>query len=171
MIYLVMGYGCHLTKKIIQYLDFVLGKLQDGDIVITSGGFTQQKSAPGISEAGVMRRYLKEKCFKDITFLKEENSITTYQNLKNCLNIISKLKHDMEIIIVCDSSRLIKIWIMSLFIFKNQMPKIITQDLSNNLFEKIMQIFIATPLDLMAEVFPFLKKMKEERKRRLMKIS
>ncbi len=171
MIYLVMGYGCHLTKKITQYLDCVLENLNNGDVVITSGGFTQQKSAPGLSEALVMEKYLKEKCSKDITFLKEEGSITTYQNLQNSKCIILTIKPKAEIVIVCDFSRSIKIWIMSLFIFGVPMPRIITQDLSENCYEKVKQVFVATPLDLLAEIFPILRKIKEERKRRLMKIS
>lgn len=171
MIYIVMGYGCHLTKKIMQYLNCVLENLKNGDIVITSGGFTQQKTASGISEALMMEEYLKEGCSKNVTFIKEESSITTYQNLKNSKCVISQIKKDNKITIVCDFSRSIKIWIMSLFIFGVPMPRIITQNLSESCYEKIKQIFVATPLDLLAEILPILRRIKEGRKRKLMKIS
>jgi hypothetical protein len=44
-------------------------------------------------------------------------------------------------------------------------------DLTVGWREKVKQIFIATPLDLLASIIPILNKIKDQRKRKSIKIS
>ena len=62
-IVVVCGYGCHLDSP----LDWVyLPRIkrfiseQSPDLVILCGGYTQRKSAPGISEARLMFNWLRK---------------------------------------------------------------------------------------------------------------
>ena len=52
----VLGYGCHLTTEIGEYLEKVASFVAHNptEAIITSGGFTNQKTAPERTEAGMM---------------------------------------------------------------------------------------------------------------------
>ncbi|MDP2648176.1 MAG: hypothetical protein Q8P35_02980, partial [Candidatus Yanofskybacteria bacterium] len=63
---IVCGYGCHLVTPdsrdtpLKNYLDRVVQFLNTHrpSAVVLCGGYTQQKSAPGVSEAALMRDYI-----------------------------------------------------------------------------------------------------------------
>ncbi len=57
----VLGYGCHLTQPMKNYLDSVISFVKRNGVtaIVATGGYTNRKSAPGISEAGMMASYLK----------------------------------------------------------------------------------------------------------------
>lgn len=171
MIYLVLGYGCHLNLDTRFYLETVSDHIIKESPTIVSGGFTNQKSAPGKSEAGIMKQFFQGNGFSDLVV--EESSITTLENLENCKKIIvgSDKYRGKKIIIFCDSCRALKVWLMSLFIFGIPTPRIITVDVTRNWFKKMKQIFIATPLDLLAMAIPFVRKLQRQRKERIIKIS
>lgn len=78
--------------------------------IICCGGHTQQKTAPGVSEAGLMAEYISAQFYKqdlDIFFqiYKSESSYTTYYNILYASYYISQLFASSEkpkyIIIVC----------------------------------------------------------------------
>ncbi len=168
-IYIVPGYGSYLNTETRRYLDFVSTHLKDGGIVITSGGCTQQKSAPNVSEANFMKEYLEKNKHKKLSFIKEEKSLTTRENLQNCKKIISELNlgKDINITIFCDSSRFPKIWVMSIFIFGVPTPKIISTDVFHNFLKTIRQIFLSTPSDFLEIFFPFVRNIKRKRKQKM----
>lgn len=168
--YVILGYGCNLTDKIKKYLNHVCLYVRRYDNVIVSGGYTSNKTAPDISEAMMMEEYLRKYFFlKNI--IKEDGSITTLDNLINSKKIISERSEMSQVIIFYSSSRLLKVWMMSLFIFGIPMPKIISYDFGESWFEKMKQTFIATPLDLLAMVIPFFRKLQRERKLRIINTS
>ena len=91
----VCGYGCHLRgpegrpTPLIPYLERVAAFINrhDPELVIFCGGHTQRKSAPGVSEAGLMSSYLDHDQMvlpgKRTDFRNEHGSYTTYENIRN----------------------------------------------------------------------------------------
>jgi hypothetical protein len=168
---IVPGYGSYLRKETKRYLDFVSDNLKDGDIVITSGACTQQKTAPNIREASFMKEYIEKNSNKKLLFIKEEKSLTTRENLQNCKKIIQKLDLDknIEIVIFCDLYRSLKIWIMSLFIFGMPIPKIMSIDVFQSFVKTMKQLLFSTPSDFLEIFFPFIRKIKKKRKNKMIK--
>ena len=113
----VCGYGCHLDTPLRPYLDRVFRFIQDEhpNAVIFCGGFTQKKTAPGVSEAGLMRKYIKADQFSELMFrvFEEYDSYTTYANIQNaawrignwliCRGIFGDEK--IRITIFCEATR------------------------------------------------------------------
>ncbi len=85
----VCGYGCHLDTPLKLYLDKVADFINrhNPELVIFCGGHTQRKSAPGVSEAGLMSSSLDHDQMvlpgKRTDFAVEVDSYTTYANIQN----------------------------------------------------------------------------------------
>lgn len=109
----VCGYGCHLDTPLRPYLDKVAAFInqRDPDAVIFCGGYTQQKSAPGVSEAGLMSSYLdhdqKINPGKKAEFFQEGSSYTTLYNIEGASEIIRRQLciADGRITIFCEATR------------------------------------------------------------------
>lgn len=165
----VLGYGCHLTEPMKKYLDFIVSFTKAGNVaaIITTGGYTNRKSAPGISEAGMMATYLMERDIATPIFL-EETAITTNENLCSVLRIAREQKlTNKRVVVFCDSARSFKVRILARLIL-GRWPEIKTYELTKGLIPKIKQLLIATPLDVLASQFPFLEKMELRRKEHIM---
>lgn len=81
----VCGYGCHLDTPLKPYLDRVVRFInkQLPDLVVFCGGYTQGKSAPGVSEASLMTGYVKEKLAGlHVDIVSEDGSYTTLENIR-----------------------------------------------------------------------------------------
>lgn len=95
-ILIINGYGCHLDTPLKPYLDRVV--LFFNDIpwfvypqLIFSGGPTQQKTAPGVTEAGLMARYVSKHPNRRIRFskfFKEDMAFTSYDNISRSAELI-----------------------------------------------------------------------------------
>lgn len=161
----VLGYGCHLHKKMERYLQTIVHFIHTHPVekVILSGGYTNPISAPGISEAAMMRRYLIERV--KVPIILEEASRTTTENLQhiNKLFIIKHQKKDKTLVVFCDTARKSKVRILGRIIF-GFTPKIQTYSLTTSLLSHIKQIFIATPLACLALYVPFLNKLEIKRR-------
>ncbi len=165
----VLGYGCHLTQPMKNYLDSVISFVKRNGVtaIVATGGYTNRKSAPGISEAGMMASYLKERGVKTPIIL-EEASVTTNGNLRSVDRIIRE-QHlvDQRLVIFCDRARSFKVKILARLIL-GCWPEVRTYELTKGLVAKIKQIFVATPLNLLSSQFPFFEKMELRRKERIM---
>jgi len=165
----VLGYGCHLTEPMRKYLDLVARFVKKNKVVaiIATGGYTNRKSAPGISEARMMAAYLEE---QGVTapILLEEMAVTTNQNLRGVARIIRERQlTDKRVIIFCDNARSLKVKILARLIL-GYWPETKTYELTRGLVAKIKQLVIATPLDVFASRFPFFEKMELRRKEHIM---
>ncbi len=112
----VCGYSCHLednnphVQGYREYLNRVFRFIQDHhthmSVVIFCGGFTQQKTAPGVSEAGLMCEYTQANHFMSKVVIENE-SFTTFANIKNSAHIIlNKLAMaSCRITIFCEATR------------------------------------------------------------------
>jgi hypothetical protein len=166
----VMGYGCEFNENMRLYLNTVADFLVENHEVcgvILTGGFTNRKSCPGISEAGMMETNLRLMGVEQIIFL-DEKARTTMENINGVKRFI--LEEDLdeeEILIFCDSSRSLKIKILAYWILGEwvETKKI---DLTQGLFKKLKQLLIYTPFDLLAALFPSLEKLQLKRKEWIM---
>jgi hypothetical protein len=165
----VLGYGCHLTEPMKRYLDSVVSFVETNKIavVVTTGGYTNRKSAPGISEAGMMAAYLKERGVETPIIL-EEAAVTTNENLRSVGQILRE-RHldDKRMVVFCDSARSFKVKIIARLIL-GRWPEVKTCELTKGLVTKLKQVFVATPLDVLASQFPFFEKMELRRKEHIM---
>ena len=165
----VLGYGGHLTEPIKKYLDLVGSFAMAGNVaaIITTGGYTNRKSAPGVSEAGVMAAYLKE-CGVTTPILLEETAVTTNENLRGIARITREQRvTNKRVVIFCDNARSLKVKILAWLILGHWL-EIKTYELTKGLIAKIKQLVIATPLDILASQFPFFEKMELRRKEHIM---
>jgi len=167
IIVVILGYGCHLTDNLKNYLDkaikFIKKDKNSIHLVICSGGFTNQKTAPGVSEAMLMAKYLLDHYVRTpLAF--DSLPISTNENVKNIKKFLTKNSPDQyQITIFCDSSHSLKVKLASLFIL-GFWPKTITHDLTQNFFLKVKQILINTPLNLLAIKISFFQKLELKRK-------
>lgn len=110
-IVVVCGYGCHIDTPLRPYLGRVFRFVQDQhpNIVIFCGGFTQKKSAPGVSEARLMQDYtqLNEWPAFMLKTLTDESSYTTYGNIENASRLIRYVlkEKDVQVTIFCEATR------------------------------------------------------------------
>ena len=165
----VLGYGCHLTEPMKNYLNSVVSFVETNCVVaiVVAGGYTNRKSAPGVSEAGTMAAYLKE-CGVRNPIILEETAVTTNENLRGVARITSERRlTNKRVVIFCDNARGLKVKILAWLIL-GHWPKIKTYKLTKGLAAKIKQLVIATPLDILASQFPFFEKMELRRKEHIM---
>ncbi len=154
---IILGYGCNPNGyRIEDYLAFsveIKKELGNDYLFLPSGGFTNPRQFPGISEAGMMKERLLEISNSNIPFLDiEQGSFTTNQNLENCAQIIKK--YDIsEVVVICDSIRALKVKIIAKRYLDNCTIKIIGFDFKRSLKEKLRQI-PATIKDILSLFFP-----------------
>jgi len=165
----VLGYGCHFTEPMKNYLNSVVSFVATNGVtaIVATGGYTNRKSAPGISEAGMMAAYLKEHGVT-VPILLDETAVTTNENLRS----VPRITHergltDKRVVIFCDNARSLKVKILARLIL-GHWPETKTYELTKGLVSKIKQFVIATPLDILASQFPFFEKMELRRKEHIM---
>lgn len=116
---LVCGYGCALTDGLERYLDRVSKFAWDWnpDILILSGGFTQQMSSHHVSEARVMEEYLVARNPKLIcVIVRDEQAYTTPDNIKSAARILHGQSLDplqCEIVVFCEATRALKVALLA----------------------------------------------------------
>jgi hypothetical protein len=116
-ILIVCGYGCHLVPELKGYLDRVIefcNKHQPKWILL-SGGYTQKKSAPGISEAHLMLDYVQPKLtyYPGMMFI-DDDSYTSPDNIERAVRRIRSynpkcLEGDLILTVFCEATRALKI--------------------------------------------------------------
>ncbi|MDO8492906.1 MAG: ElyC/SanA/YdcF family protein [bacterium] len=114
-IVVVCGYGCHLVPELKEYLNKVIQftNQEKPDCFILCGGFTQRKSAPGVSEAALMKSYIvpQLKYIPDFVFL-EEDSYTSPDNIQNAaVKVRTKQLMDKgtKMTVFCEATRALKV--------------------------------------------------------------
>ncbi|MEK7640682.1 MAG: ElyC/SanA/YdcF family protein [Patescibacteria group bacterium] len=168
---LVCGYGCHLTESLKRYLDFVANYLLSStmtNLVITSGGYNNLKTAPGICEAHLMRDYflaagVTQKIICEIVARTSEGNLYwTRHTLHNCaFDAPSEMLEAMPLKIFCDSIRKFKVAYMAKRIFKCPI-QIIGYDFGRSLKEKVAQSLVFTPIEIAAFHIPMLGRKLDE---------
>ena len=120
-IVVVCGYGCHLVPELQGYLDRVaeFAIRHRPDCFIFCGGFTQRKSAPGVSEARMMREYIIPKLiqanFRNFREYLEDDSYTTLDNIERAAMKIQGMEwlwlsgQDMKLTVFCEATRALKV--------------------------------------------------------------
>lgn len=158
-IVLVCGYGCHLTSKLRGYLEHVARYLEGRSSVanvVLSGGYTQEISAPGISEADLMSGFLRRANISH-PLVKEEAAVTTVENLRATQRLLGEelgFWDHFTLTIFCDSMRAFKVRYLARRIFRGIPLHIVPHDFRRSLLEKGKQYLLATPLEIFGFHFP-----------------
>jgi len=158
----VLGYGCHLHEEMKNYLRLVADWLRNRNdvVVITTGGFTNPVSAPGVSEAMMMAEYLL-KIELDAPIIVEEQARTTKENLLNVRRILYEQNlQPKSITIFGDGIRGFKVRVLAKAIFKVRPIKFIGYDLTKRWKSKVKQMLIGTPVEILGYYLSFIEKAK-----------
>ena len=115
----VLGYGCHLTPAVRRFLDAASRDIselcqspKEGErpLLITSGGFTNPRSAPGVSEAARFADYLRQSRGVGLEVALDEEALTTLHNIRGVHRILRERQIAAEqVVICCDEARQEKI--------------------------------------------------------------
>jgi len=113
---LVCGYGCVLDESYRLYLNRIAGFLNIDKpcYIVFSGGPTQQKSAPGKTEAGVMCEYVKTLCpeLDKLGWITDTDAFTSLDSIKYLQKAL-ELYDIGNVVVFCDSSRALKVKLMA----------------------------------------------------------
>lgn len=122
------------------------------ELVIASGGCTNKKSAPHLSEAEVIADFLRKEEVK-VPILLENSACTTKENL---LGVKRKLEEEQikpkVILIFCEKSRQWKIRFFAKRILGNSFI-LLKQNLGTKPIVNFLQIAVVTPLEIIAHYF------------------
>ena len=109
------GYGCHLLPELRGYLDRIVdfANKNEPDCFLFCGGFTQRKSAPGVSEAALMRGYVIPRLmYVPARVLLEEDSYTTQDNGEKMAKTIHAeclMDKKTKLTVCCEAIRALKV--------------------------------------------------------------
>lgn len=170
IILVVLGYGCRLTERVKKYLDSVVEFTRHNNCsaIITCGGATQGVR-PERTEADVMAAYL----FPFVTPLthREETALTTLQSLRAIKRLLWRGKvRGSRVVIFCDHAHRFKVKLLAR-IELGIWPEVHTYPLTVGRWPVFKQLFIATPLDVLAALVPVLEKLAIKRKERIIERS
>ena len=113
-LFAIFGYGCHLNTELKQYLDnnVEFANRERPDCMVFSGGFTQRKSAPGVSEARLMKDYVIPRlCYTPKYILLEEDSYTTPDNARRLAENAEWFSWTAQtkLTVACEATRALKV--------------------------------------------------------------
>lgn len=152
----VCGYGVKLTPNLRHYLDEVVRYLDGKDThveVITSGGFTNPREKPNVSEAGLMAGYLRSKNGFRNDIFREDRALTTLQNLRFAKKHLSQ-RRPPQITIFCDSVQAFKVEFLAKRIFRGSKVVVRGIDFGRTEKETIIQLCLSTPLVILGYYLP-----------------
>jgi len=169
----VLGYGCHLTPEVRDYLDrvvaFVKGRINC--VIILTGGFTDKRNAPGISEARMMELYLKERGVTQEIIL-DETARTTNENI----TAINRIMHERgyaqcaDVDIFCDWAHQFKVKFAAGRTSSIPTCHYLTHSVTKGFARVGKQLIIATLLCWIANRIPFFQRLEVLRKQWLQRI-
>lgn len=174
-IVIVCGYGCHLDTPLRPYLDRVFRFIQNEhpNAVIFCGGYTQCKTAPSISEAGLMREYTRADQFPSfmLKVFVDDNSYTTFENIKNAAEIIRQQLciADGRITIFCEATRSANVIMLARHFMGDLVDSIDDISVETDSWERADPFKQAGNLihNKLAVTFPWLGLAERERRRRM----
>ncbi|MCC6405285.1 MAG: YdcF family protein [Candidatus Yanofskybacteria bacterium] len=172
---IVNGYGCDLDSPLKQYLDAVVAFLDENpSCVVFTGGQTQRRSFPGMSEASVMASYVRSQV-PDLECVLEDRSYTTYDNIRNAAMLVREKGWEPDrILIFCEATRALKVMLLARHFFKewwdsqspvlpNRERRLQMMTSSWELMHPASELF-ATVWDWVALTFPFLNEMRSQQR-------
>ena len=123
------------------------------ELMIASGGCTNKKTAPYLSEAKVMARFLESDGVR-VPILLDEIARSTKGNLFGVKRILGQEQLKPKVIVIfCEESRRWKIRFFAQRILGNGFV-LIKQSLKTRPIIYFLQIAVVTPLEIIAHYFP-----------------
>lgn len=170
-IVVVHGYGCRLVPELTSYLDRTVrfvNEHQPAHLILT-GGFTQQKTCPGVSEAALMAIYIRERLAHVPRIHLEEESYTTFGNVRNARNRIQRLEPVADawqgpdprrnvVTVFCEAQRALKTLVLYWLLMRESRPdkigiRLTVETASWELGNPVKEL-IKTGNEILAIVFP-----------------
>lgn len=160
----INGYGCHLNDEVRRYLEKVTEwiRRERPQLVMPSGGQTQQHTAPGMSEAKLITRYLFDETEIEAELHEDRDSFTTYDNVRNAAAAIRKhfkfsgsetIVSHCDVTIFCEATRALKVAILARHFFG--FPPVKIETVSWELMDPRKELF-STAYDLLSIRIPWL---------------
>ncbi len=112
MVFIVLGYRCELTPALGAYLDRVaaVAREQHPALIISSGGATNQRTHPGLTEARLIADYLVDTQGLSIPVALEARARTTLENLRLVSHLLEQRGlARARLVVFCDRVRRRKI--------------------------------------------------------------
>jgi hypothetical protein len=162
-LFVVLGYGCHLNAKVRGYLEHAAEEIKKhspaASLVITTGGYTAHRSAPGVSEAAMMAAHLRTLgVIAPITI--EEGARTTVENIRNVGRLIADRGWSPQrLVIFGDRARQKKIRALARHFFHPRAFAIDPYDLRRSLMHTLVQSTIAVPFDALVARVSWLERL------------
>jgi len=152
-LFVVLGYQCHLTSTVRRYLDAAAEEIMRVDdqrvTVITSGGFTNQRSAPGVSEARLIADYLRVRGVTADVIL-DETPRTTVENIRGLARIFSaRGLAPKRVVIIGDQIRRQKIAMLARY-FRLSPVELSSVDLDRSSTQSAVQRVLGYGFDYLA---------------------
>lgn len=158
----VLGYGCHLNEAVRRYLEqaaaHIVERPSGSNLVITTGGRTAERSAPGVSEAQLMADHLR---LLGVTapIMLEESARTTIENIRNVGRAIAeRALKPRAVVIFADQTRARKIRALARYFLAPHVFRVEPIDLARSFGHGFVQSTIAVPFDALSARIPFLEK-------------
>ncbi|MFA4999417.1 MAG: ElyC/SanA/YdcF family protein [Parcubacteria group bacterium] len=174
---IILGYGCDpCDANIHGYLNFISSWLYyrmsrlacESTLVIVAGGYTQPKRFPKLSEATMMK---VELVGRGVLFRieKEENSITTVENIRNSIKIAKEWSVN-KAVIICDSTRKFKVRVFARKFLKGSHARleVVGVDFKRSLLTKLAQIPLSF-VEILGLWFPLIERTVISAKRKRIK--
>ena len=129
-------------------------------MVVASGGYSQRKTAPNRSEAGVIKSFLQDKISTPI--IEENDALTTNENLKNVVRLLrNKIRLETHsLVIFCDAIRALKEKTIAERIFWEYDIQVETYDMSPRGATK--RQILASFEDVLASYFPVINSIRRK---------
>ncbi len=168
----VLGYHCHITPVVRRFLDGVADDIEallrepryEGcesrcppPLLITSGGFTNPRSAPGVSEARVCAEHLQDRGVV-LETIRDEEALTTLHNLRGVAAIVGPKRIEAdEIVICCDEARRAKIAHVARRLLSGE-PTLWTYDFGRTTLQRLVQQNAGLAFDAAALRLPWVER-------------
>jgi len=156
-IVIVLGYGCHVNNVYQAYLQRVVNYISENPVkcVVLCGGFSQLSTAPNRSEAQTMESFLKPIIPWRIEIRRDDDSLTTYENIDNASDLIADFNgREYSVTIFCGAIWALKVKILAERIFPDYEIQIETYDISSR--GEANRQLLSTILEVAGLYLPFL---------------
>jgi hypothetical protein len=147
---LICGFGCHLNDSLSGYLNraVALCKALKPHYVVFSGGATQQRTAPGLTEAQVMYDFVVPRCgeLTGTDWICDHNAFTSVENVINTKRALLEHTVPGRLLTYTDASRTLKVRLGTYWLMREWQITQETYDLHSNPVNQVVSLALEAPM-------------------------